>query len=345
MQYKTSKMMSALLCAVVAGGLCVAFVQPSSAQTAAPVAAASTPAPSPNTVVATVDNDKILMSSVTVVLGKIKEQVPKIPQADLDSMRDQIVDDLIIERLLVNEAKRLKLMPPQQKVDDAIWQLQKPFTSRQAFLDSLKANGKTEAELRVVLAEDMAITALGKLVTKDVVITDDEATKYYNEHKTEFLVPEMVRVRHIQISVKDGAPAADREKAKKQAADLLKKATASNADFAALAKASSQDKVSAVAGGDLGLISRDDIMDKAFGDAVFSAPIGKVHAKVVDTKFGYNIIKVEEKKPSRTLALSEVSRYIKPRLLHQKYKALMDAKVAELRKTAKITNTFAKSTA
>lgn len=344
MQYRTKKIMSALWCAVVAGGISSALVLPaSSAEPAAPAARAAAPAIAPNTVVATVGNDKILMSSVNVVLDKIKTKAT-IPQEDLDKMRDEIIEDLIIERLMVAEAKRLNLTPPQQKVDDAIWNLQKPFSSKQAFLDSLKANGKTEADLRTVLAEDMMITAFSKQTTKDIVVTDAEVGKFYNEHLTEFLVPEMVHVRHIQISVKADANPVEKDKLKKQANDLLKKATANGADFAALAKANSNDAVSAKAGGDLGYVAQDDVMDKAFGDAIFSATVGKVHPKLIETKFGYNIIKIEEKKPSRTLALTEVATYIKPRLLQQKYKERMDATVAQLRKNAKVTTMFAKAT-
>ena len=96
-------------------------------------------------------------------------------------------------------------------------------------------------------------------------------------------------------------------------------------------------------GGDLGWVARDDVMDKAFGDAAFTAAtVGKVYPKIVETKFGYHIIKVDDRKPSRTLALTEVASYIKPRLLQKKYKERMDVRVAELRKGSKVYNMFAK---
>ena len=351
MQYQSKKIISALWCAVVAGGLSIALIQPSSAQGTATPAKASTPAG--NTVVATVNNDKILMSSVTVVLDKIKRQA-NVPQADLDRMRNEIVEDLITERLLVNEAKRLKLMPTTEKIDEAIWQIKRQFSSPKAFEDELKISGKNEEALRLIIAEGMASDALSKKITEDIVVTDDEAAKYYNEHKTEFLVPELVHVRHIQISFplerKEGkvsvkALTKDEKTALQQKAQaILKKATAANADFPALAKANSQDIVSKPIGGDLGFIASDDIVDKSFRDVAFSSPSGKVYPKVVETKFGFNIIKVEEKKASRTLTLAEVAPKIKQRLSQIKYKERLDAKVAELRKSAKITNTLAQST-
>jgi parvulin-like peptidyl-prolyl isomerase len=243
---------------------------------------------------------------------------------------------MITERLLVQEAKRQNLIPPKQKLDDAIWSYKKQFRTEDDYKKHLAASNKTEDDLRRMLSDEMSVAALSRKLTEDVVVGDDEIAKFYDENKADFVVPEMVHVRHIQLSVKSDASADERNKARKRAEEALKKATNNNADFTALAKEYSDDKVSAGSGGDLGFIARDDIVDKAFGDAAFSAPVGKVYPKLVETKFGYNIIKVEEKKPSRTLALSEVSAAIKRRLLQVKLKERLDARVAELRKTAYI---------
>lgn len=304
-----------------------------------PTAAASPalpPIPKNLTVAATVNDDKIMMADINAVIDGILAKQPGIPAADLDGMRREICNDMIVERLLVQEAKRENLVPPKQEIDDAIWRYKKPFLSEAAYRKHLADNGKTEDDLRRMLADEMSISALSRKLTQDVVVGDDEIAKYYNENKADFVVPEMVHVRHIQISVKSDASADERNKARKRAEELLKKATNGNADFAALAKENSDDVVSKAAGGDLGFIARDDIVDTAFGDAAFAAPVGKVYPKLVETKFGYNILKVEEKKPSRTLALSEVSPLIKPRLLQTKLKERLDARVIELRKTATI---------
>jgi parvulin-like peptidyl-prolyl isomerase len=294
------------------------------------------PIPKTLTVAATVNDDKIMMADINAVINGILEKQPNIPAADLDGMRRVICEDMITERLLVQEAKRENLIPPKQEVDDAIWRYKKPFLSEAEYKKHLADNGKTEDDLRRMLTDEMSISALSRKLTQDVVVGDDEIAKFYNENKADFVVPEMVHVRHIQISVKSDASADERNKARKRAEEALKNATGDNADFMALAKKYSDDKVSAPAGGDLGFIARDDIVDKAFGDAAFDGPVGKVYPKLVETKFGYNIIKVEEKKPVRTLALSEVSAAIKTRLLQQKLKERLDARVAELRKTANI---------
>ncbi len=303
----------------------------------APAAApALPPIPANITVAATVNGDKILMADVNAAAKRIEEVQPGIPAADMDAIKREICEDLISERLLIQEAKRMNLMPDKQVIDDAVWRFQKPFLSQAEYLKHLKDVGKTEEDLRNMLAGEMGITALSKKLTEDITVSDEEIAKIYNEQKASFVVPEMVHVRHIQISVEGKATAEERAKAKKRADEVLKKAVAPNSDFAALAKEYSDDKVSAGSAGDLGFIARDDVMDKAFGDAAFTAATGKVHNKVVETKFGYNIIKVESKKPSRTLELSEVSSYIKPRILQNKLKERLDTRVAELRKAADI---------
>lgn len=305
--------------------------QPASAE-----APALPPIPANITVAATVNGEKILMADINAAAKRIEEAQPGIPAADMDAIKREICEDLIAERLLVQEAKRMNLMPDKQRIDDAIWRFQKPFLSQAEYLKHLKDLGKTEEDLRNMLAAEIGITALSKKLTEDITVSDEEVAKIYNEQKASFIVPEMVHVRHIQISVKSDATADERAKAKKRAEEALKKAVAPSADFVALAKEYSDDKVSAGAGGDLGFIARDDVMDKAFGDAAFTAPTGRVYNKLVETKFGYNIIKVESKKPSRTLELSEVSSYIKPRILQNKLKERLDSRVAELRKSADI---------
>lgn len=297
---------------------------------------AAAPIPADLKVAATVNGEQILMADINAVVERIQEQQPNIPASDIDNIKREICEELIVERLLVQEAKRQNLEPDKQKIDDAVWRYQKPFPSITAFQQHLKESGKTEADLRKILSDDLSVSALSRKLTEDITVGNDEISRFYNENKSEFLIPDMVHVRHIQLSVEKDAPAEEKAKTRKRAEEALKKATAPNADFAALAREYSDDKVSAQAGGDLGFIARDDIVDKAFGDAAFSAPEGKVYGKLVETNFGFNIIKIEEKKAERTLELSEISPHIKQRLMQDKLRQRLDERVEELRKGAKI---------
>lgn len=88
---------------------------------------------------------------------------------------------------------------------------------------------------------------------------------------------------------------AKNEEAKKKAEEILAKTQAEGADFAALAQQFSEDEGSKEGGGDLGFFGRGQMIPQ-FEEAVFNAEVGKVVPNLVETPFGYHIIKVEEKR-------------------------------------------------
>lgn len=295
------------------------------------------PIPPGVTVAATVNNDKVMMSDVDLVIDGIKKQRPSIDDATLDRMRRDIVDDMIVERLLIQEAYKRKLMPDKSKVDDMIWNYKKKFPTEAEYQKAISTDGHSEADLRRIFSEEAGVRALSKQLVSDVTVSDDEVTKFYNDNKEEFVVPESVHISQIQVSVKPDTSDGDKTKLRKKADDLLKKAKdASPQEFAALAASDSDDIVSAQQGGDMGFITKDDVLDDVFMKAVFSGDAGKVLPKLVTTKFGFHIIRIEEKKPAHTMELDEVKDRIKFVLLQQRMKERMDARVADMRKAATI---------
>jgi len=133
--------------------------------------------------------------------------------------------------------------------------------------------------------------------------SEADIAKYYDEHLVDqFTEPEQVHARHILIrpaSTTDDAKAA----ARKQAEDLLAKVKAGG-DFAALAKEHSQDPGSASKGGDLETFPRGQMVPE-FDQAAFALQAGQV-SDVVETPFGFHIIKVEEHHEAGTKPLDAV---------------------------------------
>jgi len=135
-------------------------------------------------------------------------------------------------------------------------------------------------------------------------VTDGEVAEYYELHKEDaFTVPEQVRARHILVKVPPEADADAKAAARKQAEDLLAQVKAGG-DFAALAKDHSADPGSAAKGGDLGLFGRGR-MTPTFEDAAFALEAGGL-SDVVETPFGFHIIKVEEHQPPSVKPLDAV---------------------------------------
>ena len=124
---------------------------------------------------------------------------------------------------------------------------------------------------------------------------------YYELHKNDkFTEPEQVRARHILVKVANDAAEPVKAAARKKAEDLLAKVRAGG-DFAALARKNSDDPGSAAQGGDLGLFGRGT-MTPAFESAAFALEPGKV-SDVVETPFGFHVIKVEEHRPGGAKSL------------------------------------------
>jgi len=137
---------------------------------------------------------------------------------------------------------------------------------------------------------------------KQVTPTDDEIKEYYDANLAQFQKQEEVHARHILFTVKPDASEADKAAARKQAEEVLAKAKG-GADFAALAKQYSQDSTAA-SGGDLGTFARG-VMTPPFEAAAFALEPGQV-SDIVETQFGFHIIKLEGKTPAHTASLEEV---------------------------------------
>ncbi len=125
--------------------------------------------------------------------------------------------------------------------------------------------------------------------------TEEQERAFYQEHLADrFTDVEEVRARHILVKVPPKADDAAKTKARAEADGLLKQIQG-GADFAALAQAHSADTVSAANGGDLGFFPRGRLVP-TFDAAAFALEPGAV-SDLVETPFGFHIIKVEEKKP------------------------------------------------
>ncbi len=145
-------------------------------------------------------------------------------------------------------------------------------------------------------------------------VTSQQVEQYYQGHQKDYQVPDEVKVRHILIKVPAGADAKTDAAAKQKAEDLLKQIKG-GADFAALAKANSDDPGSKEQGGELGMIQRG-VTVPAFEKAAFELQPGKT-SDVIKTQFGYHILQVEEKQTAHLKPLEEVKAQIVATLTRQ----------------------------
>ena len=166
----------------------------------------------------------------------------------------------------------------------------------QKFYDENKARFEVPEQVRA----EYLVLSLDALLSQ-VTISDAEVKSWYEGHQDRYEQSEERRASHILIVANADT---DKEKAKAKAEEVLKEVQKSPAKFAELAKQYSQDPGSAQKGGDLGFFGHG-MMVKAFEDIVFKQKEGEISG-LVQSDFGYHIIKVTGIKPGRLRPLDEV---------------------------------------
>jgi parvulin-like peptidyl-prolyl isomerase len=212
----------------------------------------------------------------------------------------------------------------------------------------------TRDEYREVIRMEIYGELMREEFSKGLAISDEEIAKYYEAHKDDpdQQRPETVTASHILIAARPNvisqqlesekhlsgdallaAVRAEIERRRKLAAELRSKAAA-GANFAALARQSSEDPSSRDRGGDLGTFRRNT-HHRVFDEAAFALKPGSV-STVVQTDFGFHIIKVSAHDQARPMTLVESTSAIHQRLLTQRQAGRLTEWLKEARRTADV---------
>lgn len=257
-----------------------------------------------------------------------------LPPDKRDQVYRGLLEQIIAYKLLLQQSKALKLTIPDAEIDGRIKEIQKNFPSEQAFTKAMGDQHVTLQQLKNDSRDQLLIAkVMDTQVTSKVSVTPQEVDDFYAKNPDKFKEPDMVHAQHILIAVQQGADAAAKAKAKAEAQAILKQIR-SGADFATLAKQKSQDPGSAPTGGDLGFFAKGQMVPQ-FEEATVKLKPGEV-SPVVETPFGFHIIKLLERKPARTVPLEEARPQLTDILKRQQASEKADAYVADLKSKAKI---------
>jgi parvulin-like peptidyl-prolyl isomerase len=200
---------------------------------------------------------------------------------------------------------------PNQKIGMVQRLLQVRMVSDLAKKEGLDKKPEIKEQLQYLsdtfLEQEYMIRAIGK----EAVVTDEEVKRFYDANEKGFLAPEQVRARHILIRVPSDASGEERKKAREKI-DGVGGRIKKGEDFARLAAELSEDTNSQMNGGDLGYFTKGQ-MAKPFEEAAFSLKPGEVSG-VVETQFGYHLIKVEDHQEARMVTFDAVKEQIRGRL-------------------------------
>lgn len=257
-----------------------------------------------------------------------------VKDEEKDKLKKDILNELVSAELLYQASQKANLGDLNKNVDTELDNIKKGFGSDQDFQKALKDRGIDIKDLREDIKKGVYINAyLNKNVfSKLSPVTEDEKKQEYEANKDKLNVPDEVSASHILIKVGEKATPEEKQKAKEKI-DSIRVRALSGEDFAKLAKENSEDS-SASNGGDLGSFGKGQMV-KPFEDAAFSLEKGQISA-VVETQFGYHVIKVSDKKPAHTLSYEEVSGDIEKFLTNKHKRAEVDKVTEVLRNSAKI---------
>ena len=310
------------------------------AQTAAPAPAAQQPAVKPlpaqlPEIVARVNGEAINKTDLeNAVHGLEGRAGGSVPADQRDRVYRGVLDDMIGYKLLVQEAKARKIAVPDAEVDAQVAQIRSQFQSDAQFQQALAAQKMTLEAVRDDARSELGVEKLVESeIAGKVAIKPEAVSDFYQKNQDKFQQGPRVRASHILIGVPQNADAATKQQAKAKAEALLKDLKAGK-DFAATAKANSQDPGSAVNGGDLGFFQQGQMVPP-FEQAAFALKPGEM-SEVVETQFGYHIIKVAEKQDSRVVPLEEAKQQIEQYLTQQNRQAQTEMFVDTLKAKAKI---------
>lgn len=166
-------------------------------------------------------------------------------------------------------------------------------------------------QLEFIVNDYLTSQYLSKVIMKNIEVTDEDIKQYYVINKNKFSVPEQVKASHILVSVPFNAPDDERKKAKEKAEQILEKLKKGE-DFAKLIREYSNDPRSDIKGENIGYFSKGKMV-KPFEEAAFSLKPGQI-SDIVETSFGYHIIRVEDHTEARIKTLDEVKDLIKEQI-------------------------------
>ena len=268
-----------------------------------------------------------------VHLRRVSQQGRQISNDQMAELKKKILEGLIEGEVLYQESRKAGIKVDNQRANDQLAAIKKRFPNDEAFKKALNDMHLTEDEVKMQIRRGLAIRELiDQKVAGKIVIKDEETKAYYDGNPQFFQQPEQVKASHILIKVEPTADEAAKTEARKKIAEVQQKLK-DGGDFATLAKEYSQGP-SSVKGGSIGYFRRGQMV-KPFEDAAFSMKTNEV-SDLVETRFGYHIIKVNDKKPEQTLAYADVKDKIAQRLKQEKIEKDAAQYIEDLKKGAKI---------
>lgn len=322
------------------------------------IAACSSTSESPdNTVAATVNGKKIMLSEIErVIHQQAQGNEAKMSAHDLAQARLTVLDKLVQREVLFQRAEQEKLLPTEEEITTAInQQKQQSGVTDEEFARQLKQQNMSNEAIREEAKKDLAINRLQEKYAGKITISDREVEDYYNTNKATFVNARGVGLGMIVVDPSDNSPQgisnddAKNDADAKTKIDNINAQLSSGADFATVARARSEDSNSVPRGGDIGFASEEDLKANGFpadlvGRFFGSMQVGDRTEPVRFPSGKWYIFKLQEKRlqtENLTLESQGVRQQITVALTNQRKEILNAALLEVALSEAKIVNSLA----
>lgn len=282
-----------------------------------------------NEIITREDLDHARTSLVNEIRDACTSCTPQQVQEQIDAKGKDLLRDLIDQSLLVQRAKDdgLKVDAEVIKRLDAIRQQYKLGSMEELEAEVTKSGQDFEDFKGQIRDQLLTQEIIRKEVGSRIIISHEDVVKYYNDHKSEFIRPEMVVLREIFVST-EGKSETDIPALRKKADNLRDRVLKNGDDFGELAKHYS-DSSTAQQSGELGAFERSKL-DPKIAEKVFALNRGQM-TDVLETKTGFEILQVRERFDAGEQPLDKIEPEISNRLYEQKMDPAMRAYLQTLR--------------
>ncbi len=288
--------------------------------------------------VVTVNGQKVTETEVAQETKLMVQQMGgRVDPAQLQSMtqdiRRQAVTNIVNRTLLRQAADREGMTVTEAQEQSRIGEIKANFSDEASFNSQLENSGLTMESFKKEIQYSIKIETLIEKMTAGLPkATESDAREFYDSNPDRFITPERIKASHVLIKVAPEDNDLMKEEKRKRIEDVHRR-LAGGEDFAKVASENSECPSSA-SGGDLGYFSRGQMV-KQFEDAAFALKTGQLSG-VVETRFGFHVIKVTEKEDAKATSFEDVKTDIVGFIDNQKKQQEIERYVNALRDLAKI---------
>lgn len=274
-----------------------------------------------------------LQKELNFHLQRAAQRGMQISETQMVKLKKDVLENLIEREILYQESQKAGIKIEKKAIDEQLSVIKQRFPTEKDYQNALKQMNFSEEDVKMQFKRGLAVKGLiDQQVGQKIIVTDEESKAYYEGNPQLFKQPEQVKASHILIKVESNADEKKKGEARQKIIDVQEKLK-NGEDFAALAKEYSEGP-SSVKGGDLGYFRRGQMV-KPFDDTAFTMKPNEV-SDIVETRFGYHLIKVYDKKPETVLAYAEIKDKLNERMKQQKTEQEAGKYIDELKKGVKI---------